>query len=160
MAITLQIIGHKKSGKTLITEALIKALTAKKIQVAAIKHDAHVGQMDVPGTDSERFFEAGAGSVILESQHGFFLHQRSVPTLQEEVERLKDYDVILIEGHHGENFPKVILLKEGETKANWSQSEAVIAFASLTANPAANICGQEEIVAKLINYLKEELRKC
>ena len=160
MAVTLQIIGHKKSGKTLITETLIKALTAKKIKVAAIKHDAHVGQMDVPGTDSARFFEAGADSVILESKHGFFLHQKKAPTLQEEVAKLKDYDVILIEGHHGENFPKLILLKEGETTADWPETIQVIAFASLTTNPTADICGQKKILDKLLNYLKKELAKC
>ena len=40
MAITFQIVGHKNSGKTLVTTKLISALTAQGWRVAAIKHDA------------------------------------------------------------------------------------------------------------------------
>ena len=50
MATTLQIIGHKKSGKTLITTALIERLSKEGYRVAALKHDAHNAAMDVPNT--------------------------------------------------------------------------------------------------------------
>lgn len=55
MAITLQIIGHKKSGKTLITTALIERLSKEGYRVAALKHDAHNAAMDVPTTNATIF---------------------------------------------------------------------------------------------------------
>ena len=67
MAITLQIIGHKKSGKTLITTTLIERLSKEGYRVAALKHDAHNAAMDVPTTYSARMSSAGAKQVILQS---------------------------------------------------------------------------------------------
>ena len=116
MAITLQIIGHKKSGKTLITTALIERLSKEGYRVAALKHDAHNATMDVPTTDSARMSNAGANQVILQSATEFFFHQKSnVPALTEMVELLSDdNDFVLIEGHKEvTQYPQILLLKPG-----------------------------------------------
>ena len=54
------ISGVKNSGKTTLMEKLIRVLTGRGLQVAAIKHDGHDFTPDVPGTDSWRFGQAGA----------------------------------------------------------------------------------------------------
>ena len=48
MAVTIQIIGAKNTGKTLVVTRLIDRLTKDGYRVAAIKHDAHASSMDVP----------------------------------------------------------------------------------------------------------------
>ena len=52
--------GVKNSGKTTLMEKLIRVLTGRGLQVAAVKHDGHDFTPDVPGTDSWRFGQAGA----------------------------------------------------------------------------------------------------
>lgn len=72
MALTFQIIGYKKSGKTLITTELVRLLTDRHLHVSVLKHDAHASTMDTPGTDTAQFSHAGAQEVILQSANGIF----------------------------------------------------------------------------------------
>ena len=44
------ISGVKNSGKTTLMEKLIRVLTGRGLQVAAVKHDGHDFTPDVPGT--------------------------------------------------------------------------------------------------------------
>jgi molybdopterin-guanine dinucleotide biosynthesis protein A len=48
-------IGKKKSGKTTVVLGVIKELRNRGYRVAALKHDTHGFEVDVPGTDSYRF---------------------------------------------------------------------------------------------------------
>lgn len=157
MAFAFQIVGHKNSGKTLITNQLISLFSAQ-ISVAAIKHDAHQGQMDKPGTDSDRFYQAGATSVVLDSKQGFFLHQRQCPPLAKEVKFLakKGAELILIEGHKAAPYPKVILLEGNESRKDWQTAKEVWAFASLNPNPEADLIG----APKIITFLRKRIEKC
>ena len=60
-------IGKKKSGKTTVVLGVIKELRSRGYRVAAIKHDTHGFEIDVPGTDSYRFRELGAEVVGISS---------------------------------------------------------------------------------------------
>lgn len=155
MATTLQIIGHKKSGKTLITTALIKRLTQVGYRVAAIKHDAHNAAMDVPHTDSARMSGAGAHQVILQSASDFFFHQQgNVPPLSSLVEWLgKDNDFVLIEGHKQAHYPKLVLLKPGE-EVNSITSSQPIQTGSIFNTHNANLRGKDAIINWCFTFLE------
>ena len=154
MAITFQIVGHKNSGKTLVTTKLISALTAQGWRVAAIKHDAHTGAMDVPGTDSDLMSRAGAHQVVRESSQGLFYHQQApVPPLSFLVNRLRQKnDLVVIEGHKAANYSKLVMLAPDETLKTVPQA-GVVATASLTPNPAAELVGLEQTVNWCLDYL-------
>lgn len=159
MAITLQIIGHKKSGKTLIITTLIQQLTAKGYHVAAIKHDAHNAAMDTPQTDSDRMSKAGAAQVILQAKNNLFFHQQGkLPTLQQMVNFLAvNNDIVLIEGHkeaHG--LPKLLLLGDNEQPHDVI-STPPLQTGTIFGNPSANLQGEAAIIAWCQSYLEDRL---
>ncbi|GAW99473.1 molybdenum cofactor biosynthesis protein C [Secundilactobacillus mixtipabuli] len=157
MAATLQIIGYKKSGKTTVTEALIKALSPT-YRVAAIKHDAHQAAMDKAGTDSDRFAQAGAHSVVLQSDNGLFFHQTAdAPTSAADLAQwLPDQtDFLLIEGFKPDPFPKIALLRASDSRDDFKDYQQIQVFASLTPHPEATLVGLPAIIDwVLANILK------
>ncbi|MBB1078889.1 molybdopterin-guanine dinucleotide biosynthesis protein B [Limosilactobacillus sp. STM2_1] len=160
MAITFQIIGHKKSGKTLVTTKLIQQLTSRGYRVAAIKHDAHKAAMDISHTDSARMSDAGAQQVILQSNNDFFFHQHgNLPPLTKFVNFLAiDNDFVLIEGHKGcQDYPKLLLLNPGETPAEFNCSPLICQIGTIFNNPLAKLHGITDIVEWCQKYLEEQL---
>lgn len=153
MALTLQIVGHKKTGKTLIMTRLVAALTKRGQAVVAIKHDAHQAQMDQPGTDSDRLAQAGANLTILNSVTGSFYHYRKAQALAAQIATVPAGTICLIEGHKAAPYPKLVLLANNEPPATWRDMKGIIAFASLTPRPDAQLIGPMAIV----NWLTELL---
>ena len=61
----IAVVGTKKSGKTTTTENLIRELTKRGYNVAAIKHIPEPDfTIDTPGKDTWRYAQAGAKTVI------------------------------------------------------------------------------------------------
>ncbi len=111
------ICGWSGSGKTTLIEQIIPRLTGGGLKVAVLKHDAHRIQVDKPGKDSDRFFQAGA-DVLLQGQSEEFLrlHSSDDNDLTLGLASLVDqYDLILVEGHKTAKLRKVWLLGEDET---------------------------------------------
>lgn len=48
----IHIVGHAGCGKTTLIVDLVKNLVNKNIRVGAMKHSAHVHELDKPGKDS------------------------------------------------------------------------------------------------------------
>jgi len=109
---TLGICGWKDSGKTTLIERLLPTLRARGLRVAVVKHDAHGVDVDRPGKDSDRFFQAGADVFVRAPDQAFFrIQSERVPTLDELLTVLGPrYDLILVEGHKGTPIPKLWLL--------------------------------------------------
>ncbi len=123
----LQIVGYKKSGKTSLISSWVEHLTDSGIRVAVIKHHGHHTPLEQPndGTDSMRFYHAGAVSSIVVGSDTIQLH------MCKEQFRLNNYihlammsepEVILIEGFKEADFPKVVLLRE---EADWDTLQHV-----------------------------------
>ena len=120
----LAICGWSGSGKTTLIEALLPRLRAQGLRVGVIKHDAHGLQLDAPGKDTDRFFNAGAAQVV--AYDGTQLFSRE--PIQEDadgsdlaLERMRaDLDLILVEGHKDTALPKIWIeapdLEEGSQK--------------------------------------------
>jgi len=113
----LGICGWSGSGKTTLIERVVSHLCERGLSVAIVKHDVHGINVDRPGKDSDRFFNAGA-DVLLQGPRQEFLRTHGtgdpklIPTLQALVRR---YDLILVEGHKGTPLPKVWVLSADET---------------------------------------------
>jgi ABC-type oligopeptide transport system ATPase subunit len=71
----LGLAGHSGSGKTSLAERLVPALAARGLSVAYLKHDAHRFQMDKPGKDTFRVYQAGAVAVAAAGAYIISKHQ-------------------------------------------------------------------------------------
>ena len=95
------IVGTQGSGKTTLIERLIPELRARGLSVSTIKHTHHHHiELDTPGKDSHRHRLAGAGEVIVASDHGWArLAARSGPaSLPDLLNQLRPVDIVLVEG--------------------------------------------------------------
>lgn len=108
----LAVSGYKNAGKTTLIEKLIPELTKAGLQVATVKHDGHSFEPDVPGTDSHRFFHAGACASMVYDSEKYAVVKREAVT--EEVLRkfAPQADLILLEGFKHSDYPKLELIRQ------------------------------------------------
>jgi len=115
--------GEKNSGKTTLIEAVLPILTARGYSIAVVKHDGHSFAPDVPGTDTRRFFDAGAMGTAVFDGEKFMLVKRQPVDETQLFEAFPEADLILIEGLKGSSYPK-LFLKAGE----WRDPQEVAAM--------------------------------
>ena len=108
----LAVSGEKNSGKTTLIESLIPLITESGRSVAVIKHDGHSFEPDVKGTDTERFFSAGACGTAVYDGEKFMLVKKVQVDAFELLKHFPDADVILIEGLKYVDMPK-LRIKDG-----------------------------------------------
>ena len=105
--------GGKNSGKTTLIEGVVAILAQRGYSVAVIKHDGHAFEPDVAGTDTRRFYDAGASGTAVFDGKKFMLVRRAAVTEKQLFEAFPDADLILIEGLKDSDYPK-LFLKAGE----------------------------------------------
>jgi molybdopterin-guanine dinucleotide biosynthesis adapter protein len=126
----LAVSGVKNSGKTTLIDRLLPYLTELGIKTAVIKHDGHVFTPDTPGTDSYRFFSAGAcGSAVFDGEK-FSLTRRASVSESELSELFPDADLILLEGFKGSDYPKLELIRRGISAAPVCDPKTCLALIS------------------------------
>ncbi|MDD9149604.1 molybdopterin-guanine dinucleotide biosynthesis protein B [Sporolactobacillus sp. CQH2019] len=164
MVPTLQIVGYKKSGKTqTINDLLVVAAQFKKAAVV-LKHDIHGAQMDRPGTDTAAFTAHGAKMTVLVSGSDLFIHQKRstrLLKLSELLGNLPPHDLQVLEGFKAADYPKLVLLRSGETLENLPPLTHVIAAASLTSPSATDVLdfsGSKQRQEWFATYFREELK--
>jgi len=101
------ICGPKNCGKTTLIEALIPKLNALGCMVAVIKHHGHRFEPDMPGTDTWRFFRAGALGAVISDDHCFMLSKRLETTAADLASLFPEADLLLLEGYHDSTYPKI-----------------------------------------------------
>ncbi|MHC5252044.1 molybdopterin-guanine dinucleotide biosynthesis protein B [Listeria kieliensis] len=159
MAVILQIVGYKKSGKTTFMNQLIQQAKRKGFTVAALKHDAHDFEMDHAGTDSFSFRESGADHVALTSNRKFALLSNVSLSLKAALEHLPQTDLVLIEGFKDAPFPKIVFVKNLEEYVELQASlKEVLTFASFQplAEKHIQFVAEEEQCEQLAESLIEE----
>lgn len=140
-----QVAGYQNSGKTTLSLTLIRQLTAAGLKVATIKHHGHGGRPEVvESKDSDKHVKAGAavslveggGRLVIQADNGSW-------SLSEEIDMLSIFnpDVILIEGHKQEPYPKAVILRD----------ENDIELVEKLANIQVILCRDPE----LVNMLKD-----
>jgi molybdopterin-guanine dinucleotide biosynthesis adapter protein len=113
--IIFQVVGYQNSGKTTFIIKLIESLNNEGIKSVTIKHHGHGGRPDViPQKDSSRHLKAGALAALVEGDGRLVLQaDESFLTLDEQI-RFMDFfqpDIILIEGHKKQAYPKLLILR-------------------------------------------------
>jgi molybdopterin-guanine dinucleotide biosynthesis protein MobB len=112
----LGICGWSGSGKTTLIEQILPPLCAKGLRVAVVKHDAHGIQIDRPGKDSDRFYQAGADVFLRDPKQDFL--RRHLAAAQDPITDLDrmclEYDLLLIEGYKHSPIPKLWLASPNE----------------------------------------------
>lgn len=121
----LQVVGYQNSGKTTLTEKLIKASADKGWKVASIKHHGHNIAQKREGLlkDTERHEQAGAFMTAVEGGGSLQVHIKNQPWSLPKLLTLYEPfspDIILVEGFKKERYPKVVLLR-GEEDINLLQ---------------------------------------
>jgi len=116
----LQVVGAHDSGKTTHALALVSALAARGLAVGAVKHTRDEYDTDVPGSDSQRHFAAGASPVVFLSGRRTGVHARHVsgPALDAVIAReMPDVDVVVVEGFREVPGPKVEVCRAARGRA-------------------------------------------
>ena len=118
------VVGKKKSGKTTLVTALVRALAARGHRVMTAKHGHHF-QIDEPGTDSWKHrTKGGAERVLLAGPEGMGVFEtwRDVdePSLGELVDRfLSDADFVVAEGFKTSPYPKIEVFRREADPDPW-----------------------------------------
>ncbi len=115
----LRVVGlsaYSGTGKTTLMEKLIASLTGRGLRVGAVKHDGHEFEIDHPGKDSWRFTQAGAAVTAVTSAEKTALMEGRGSGLRELLGRIRDVDIILVEGWKGEDIPQIGLCRKATGK--------------------------------------------
>ena len=125
------ISGVKNSGKTTLMEKLIRELSRRGLQVAAVKHDGHDFTPDVPGTDSWRFGQAGACGYAIYSPYRYQLVRHTQEVCERDFfDAFPEADVILLEGFKDSPYPKIEVVRAGNSDAPVCDPSTLLAVAT------------------------------
>lgn len=124
------ISGVKNSGKTTLMEKLIAALSRRGLQVAAIKHDGHDFVPDAPGTDSWRYGQAGACGYAVYSARRYELVRQAAVDERDFFAVFPEADVILLEGFKDSAYPKIEVVRAGNSAAPVCDPATLLAVCS------------------------------
>ncbi|WP_125588626.1 molybdopterin-guanine dinucleotide biosynthesis protein MobB [Companilactobacillus jidongensis] len=156
MAITFQIIGHKKSGKTTLLQEFLRESSQYKISVA--KH-THL-PIDIPTTnDTGKFFQYSDDVLLLNDEQTIH-YQRKLPTTElEKIEELQrgSSDFIIIEGIKELDFPKIALLKSDESPDTFADVTNIKYFVTIQGNRSDNVIDIENLNTRKI-FINKFLR--
>lgn len=107
--------GVKNSGKTTLITQMLPYLTAAGLRVAVIKHDGHAFLPDPPDTDTGRFMVSGASGAAIFDGEKFKVIRREAVDEVRLIALFPDADLILLEGFKGSAWPKLELIRAGNS---------------------------------------------
>lgn len=122
--------GIKNSGKTYLISKLINEFIKDGLSVGVIKHDGHDFECDIKGTDSYRFYELGAAGVAVYSDYQTFIHKRQKYNVEELIEQMHEYDVVIIEGLKDSAYPKVEVVRSAVSTTSVCDPDTLICIAT------------------------------
>lgn len=123
--------GIKNSGKTTLITRILPVLAARGIRTAVIKHDGHDFEADVPGTDSWRYFHAGAYGTAVFSHTKYLVVKKSKALSEEKLLKyFKEADLILLEGFKSGPYPKLEVIRKGNSRKSVCTDSFLTAIAT------------------------------
>lgn len=108
--------GVKNSGKTTLISKLIPIFAERGIKTAVIKHDGHEFQADVPGTDSYIHLQSGAYGTAVFSDSRFMMVKQQKIDEQQLFSYFPEADLFLLEGFKASDYPKIEIVRKGNSK--------------------------------------------
>ncbi|MCC8142398.1 MAG: molybdopterin-guanine dinucleotide biosynthesis protein B [Lachnospiraceae bacterium] len=124
------ISGVKNSGKTTLIESLIPAFADMGWSVAVLKHDAHGFDPDVPGTDTYRQRQAGACGTAIFSDDLSMVVRRESTSERALINAFPDADLILLEGFKWTDYPKIEIVRDGNSESPVSDTATLAGIAT------------------------------
>ena len=116
--------GPSGSGKTTLVEKVAKELIETQ-KVAIIKNDPKdKAVFDVVGKDSDKFTKTGAEVVVTSPTRTTYFSQRE-KSLDEIVEMINDFDILLVEGLKTLPLPRLAVFRNKIDESYFSCSEAI-----------------------------------
>ena len=157
------ISGWKNSGKTTLTSALIRELSARGYRVSSVKHAHHNVDVDQQGTDSYKHRAAGASEVMLATSKRFALmheiaEEEGEFELGELLEKMSEVDLILVEGFKSSDIPKIQTIRQVSLDNSGKESiNNIVAYATdmrkETELPVLDIDNVSMIADFIIDYM-------
>lgn len=109
-SMVLGVYGESNTGKTTLITKIIERLVSESLTVATVKITDKETGLDKEGKDTWRHSEAGSKLVVLSSPNetDFILKEnRNINEVIQQINRLGEYDIILIEGAKSPDIPKI-----------------------------------------------------
>ncbi|MBR3641543.1 MAG: molybdopterin-guanine dinucleotide biosynthesis protein B [Oscillibacter sp.] len=154
LPLVFAVSGVKNSGKTTLIERLIGAFRARGHAVAVIKHDGHRFSPDTVGTDSRRFYDAGAAASAVFDAEKLAVTCRGETDVERLIAALSELaDVIVLEGFKSSAYRKVELVRSGNSDAPVC-ADAIAYVTDLPLRTEAPRFGFSE-AEKLVDFLLE-----
>ena len=126
-------IGKKKSGKTTVVLGVLKELRRRGYRLAVLKHDTHGFEVDVPGTDSYRFKEAGAEVVGIASpdKYAWQCGVEEERPLGELIRQIREpVDLVITEGFKRQDAPKIEVSRRARSTELVSTPDELVGITS------------------------------
>ena len=123
------VVGWHHVGKTTFIIGLIRALRARGMRVATIKHTSEMLTIDCEGTDTWRFAEAGSQFVAIAGPHSsaIIMPHGPEPTFWELAAQVPaDTSIIIVEGFKRLPLPKIEVISKGKPSIAPEELMAVI----------------------------------
>ena len=118
----------KNSGKTALIEAMLPHLTAAGLRAAVIKHDGHRFLPEPPDTDTGRFLAAGAWGTAIFDGEKYKVVRREVVDEAALIAQFPEADLILLEGFKYSSWPKLEVVRAGNSAAPVSDPATLLAL--------------------------------
>ena len=140
---------------------LIPILRNRGYQVATIKHDGHEFEGDVEGTDTYQHTKAGAYGTAIFCNGKFMVQKQQSVTEKELMEFFPEADVILLEGFKHSIYPKIEIIRSGnssESVCNRDNMLAIVTDTDLRIQGIRTIAMNdiEDVADCIIDYVKGE----
>lgn len=122
--VAIAFTGPSNSGKTTLVEKIARELIEER-KVAIIKNDPKdKAQFDTEGKDSYKFSQTGAEVVITSPTRTTYFSQRE-KTLEEIVEMIHDFEILLVEGLKTLPLPRIAVFRNNIDESYFECSEAI-----------------------------------
>lgn len=116
--VIFQVAGYQNSGKTTLVKRITEQLASRNFSIVTIKHHGHGGKPEmVESKDSTEHISAGAIASLVEGDGRIILQgEKESWTIEEQIDIVSQLhpDLILIEGHKYEGFPKAVIVRSAK----------------------------------------------
>ena len=126
--VVVAVSGIKNSGKTTLIVNMLPHLSRAGLRVAVIKHDGHCFLPEPPNTDTGRYLSAGAWGAAIYDGEKYKLVRRQAVTDATLAEQFPEADLILLEGLKHSSWPKLELVRSGNSDRPVSDPATLLAL--------------------------------
>lgn len=157
----LAVSGVKNSGKTTLIQRVLPHLTKAGLRVAVVKHDGHRFLPEPPTTDTGRCFAAGAFATAIFDGEKYKIVEQRVVEERELIAHFPTADLILLEGFKHSVWPKLELIRKGNSSEAVCDPGTLLALVTDTdlridGVPVIPLDDVEGITKRILRFVKED----